>query len=188
MCLALPWPSGFSPGTSHKGAMAPGSGASTGGTAGAVPSPKPAAWAARAPAAAPSARQAVRPKLPLAAPATSSACVALPGRKIPRASSNVSLPADWLKRCTAGFQPPETSTLSQAMRRKEPPILPSLPSVARVTARTRFVPWVAAITEPLWRATPASFSLVASGAAGSGLQSTTAATVPPASTMSYAAS
>ena len=36
--------------------MAPGSGASTGGTAGAVPSPKPAAWAARAPAAAPSAK------------------------------------------------------------------------------------------------------------------------------------
>ena len=148
--------------------MAPGSGASVGGAGGALPSPKPAACAARAPAAAPSARHAPRPKLPAAAPATSKACVASPGRNTPRASSNSSLPPDWQKRCTAGFQPPETRTQSQRMRRMGPLAVPSVPSAATVTARTRFAPCVAAMTDPVWSATPASFSAGASAAASAG--------------------
>ena len=77
---------------------------------------------------------------------------------------------------------------SQRMRRMGPRAVPSLPSVATVTARTRLVPWVAAMTDPVWSATPASLSAGASGAAGSVRLSTTAATLPPASTMSRAAS
>ena len=74
------------------------------------------------------------------------------------------------------------------MRRMGPLAVLSVPSAATVTARTRFAPCVAAMTDPVWSATPASFSAGASAAAGRGRLSTTAATAPPASTMSRAAS
>src|SRR3546814_10916166 len=80
----------------------------------------PAASAARTPTDMPSARQPTSVKTPLQDPADRSACVDCSGSNIPPAASKRSRARDWEKRCTTGFQPPDTQSRSQGMLRAEP--------------------------------------------------------------------
>ncbi len=64
---------------------------------------------------------AARSKTPAAAPTLMASCAMRPGRKACSWPSYVSDPPDCECRCTAGFQPSETSTVSHANSRLRPP-------------------------------------------------------------------
>ena len=100
------------PSTCHTGlATALSSAAARGPVAGAA---KPHSEAALAPSSSPSARQAARPNVPLAAPATLMPGGMVPGTSAARPSFHCGLPLRWVVRWSVGFQPPDMATRSQA--------------------------------------------------------------------------
>ena len=156
---ALPRPAGG-------GGSAPGRRGGRSGGAGGADASKPSSPAKAAPASAPSAMQPSRSNRPDAAPTDRSACAERPGTNVCNPSAQRSVPRDWLKRCTAGFQPPLMAIRSQAIRRVAPSDSTSMP----VTARR---PRVRRGTAPRSTGRPSA------SAALSARRSTSAATSPP---------
>ena len=127
------------PSTCHTGlATALSSAAARGLVAGAA---KPHSEAALAPSSSPSARQAARPNVPLAAPATLMPGGMVPGTSAARPSFHCGLPLRWVVRWSVGFQPPDMAMRSQATLSRPPfaslivtPLTPRRPRTRSITA------------------------------------------------------
>ena len=128
-----------------------------------------------APAAAPAAATDGRPSAPVGGHSES-------GAKAARASSQASLPPACDHRWTAGDQPPDIATASQATRSPPPPA-PSMSSIR--TASTPRRP-SAATPPPARTRRPIARARSTSGPCGSRRASTTAGTASPASASAIA--
>ena len=142
-------------------------------------------------AASASAKHSEAKSAPLAAPAAKT--IALPswviggraasGLKKAPSSCQISLPPQWLKRCTTGDQPPDMATASQAISSKT---APSPACKHTETPVTRFPPFTFAIARPVSTRMPLARAALGRSPFASGRASRIAGTERPASTKAKA--